>query len=576
MLPTCLLIGSALAQELPSVATSPDSGLRSRRDAVVVLGVQDYNHLPDVPYAIADAAAAQSWLIETWGPSRSRTVVQTDPSNRGMRDALERGLARVRPGGTLWITFSGNGRVVDGEPYLLGSDAHPDSLANGVSLKDLQEQAARSRADRVFILVDASFDDGARDELAPTPSRGLDWGDNPDDKVVLWVGDERGGARALEPAGQGLFTYLALGALQGWGDLNSDGEVTLSEAQTWVQEATRALGRPQRPTTSALSAPWVVSGPKLRDDTPSAQDLLAWGREDLQRRIAVAERRVQEAAEEALLETLAAISTGQAPPESLERFIEQWSQARVQVEWVPPLTVIDEARQLLADADSLVPAQPVEGAVVDSGDSGEPDAPALSNDRCDDMMAMEPDALMGRFSPGRIACIEARMEKAPQTDQDKLSRLLMANAEAKGDTQEWARLMERHLADITQSDPDLCFLYALYLYKQGVASSEEAIVWANKALENKQVWTGEIYKARVSSLYRLRTEAAAELWQDAEQNLVAEPSAQADALTSKWRGATLDYAREWLDYTRAAGAPSDRALSLCVSAAGTMGACEEN
>ncbi len=573
---TFCLIASAWAADLPSIDKSIDTGTRSKRDAIVVLGVEDYHHLEDVPYALADASAADSWLRETWGPSKSRTTVAMDPSNRAMQDAVDRAMARVKKGGTLWITFSGQGRIVDGVPRLLGADSKLEDPKAGISLIALQEAAARSRAEKVFILIDASFDGSARSELAPTPPKAIDWGDDPYDKVVLWVGDERGGARGFEPSGHGLFTYLALGALQGWGDMDGDGLVRLDEAQLWVRESSRALGRTQRSTVSTELQDWVVSGKRVRADGPKTEDLLAWGKEDLNRRVALAEREAQDAAEDALLSLLAAIESGQMPPESLERFVDQWSQHRVSVEWIPPMSVVEEAKLLLADKENLLrqgSPDGEEGPDVAELQTTEPPKSSLSDDTCKDIVAMEPDALMGRFSPGRIACIEKRMLKSPQTEQDKLSRLLIANAEASGDKDQWALLVERHLLDITQSDPDLCFLFALHLYKQGVEEGEQAIMWANRALENKQNWKGELYKARVSSLYRLRTEAAAELWQDAEQNLVADPSAKADALTAKWRGVTLDYAREWLDYTKAAGAPSDRALSLCVSAAGSMSAC---
>ena len=571
---TSVLIASAWAADLPSVDKSIDTGVRSMRDAIVVLGVEDYHHLNDVPYALADASAAASWLFETWGPSKSRSRVEMDPSNREMQAAIDRAMARVRKDGTLWITFSGQGRVVDGVPRLLGVDTTLDDPMAGISLLDLQEAAARSRAKKVFILIDASFDESARSELAPTPPQVIDWGDDPNDKVVLWVGDERGGARGFEPSGHGLFTYLALGALQGWGDLDGDGLVHLNEAQLWVRQASRSLGRPQRANLSTEFPDWVVSGKRVRADGPRTEELVAWGKEDVVRRMELAERYAQDQAEDALLTLLAAIEAGRMETDSLERFVDQWSQHQVSVEWVPPISVVEEAKLLLADKENLLRQQDAKTPQVAKVEGPPTTSFCLSDNTCKDIVGMEPDALMGRFSPGRIACIETRMTKAPQTEQDKLSRLLIANAEASGDKAQWALLVERHLLDITQSDPDLCFLFALHLYKAGVEEGEQAIVWANRALENKQNWKGELYKARVNSLYRLRTEAAAELWQDAEQNLVADPSAKADALTTQWRGVTLDYAREWLDYTKAAGAPSDRALSLCVSAAGSMSACK--
>ena len=154
--------------------------------------------------------------------------------------------------------------------------------------------------------------------------------------------------------------------------------------------------------------------------------------------------------------------------------------------------------------------------------------------------------------------------------------LLLADAESKGDLERWQALMLRHLDEISRADPDLCYAYARHLSKKGVAEGEEVIRWADYALENKQRWSGEMYKKRVYSLYKLRAEAANELWKDAEQNLIADPTDENDAKTLRWRGKAKDYSREWLDYAEASELDPGRALAICVSAAGTKSACEED
>ena len=176
-----------------------------------------------------------------------------------------------------------------------------------------------------------------------------------------------------------------------------------------------------------------------------------------------------------------------------------------------------------------------------------------------------------------IECVERRLAnmKELQTTRDKLSRLLIANAEANQDWETWERLMKRHLEDISRADPDMCFRYALHLSKKGVAYGEEVIRWTGYALENKQKWTGDVYKKRLYHLYRVRTEAAAELWKDAEQVLIVEPTDENEATTERYRALAKEYAREWLDYAKASEQGTERPLQLCLSAAGTMAACQE-
>lgn len=582
-----LLLNVALSAEPPSVDDVERTGVRSWRDAMVVVGVEDYENLPDVPHAINDAAAVDAWLRLVRGPSTRRMFTVLNPSTQEMDTALRRGIARARTRGTLWIYFSGAGWIGDdGVPRLLPADVAPNGLESAMSLAEIEQLAARSRAERVVILVDASFDDTARAEMAPgKPLPAVEWSASESDKVVVWVADTAGSADAYGPSRHGLFTYLALGALQGWGDADGDGVVKLWEAQEFVHSGSAWLGRSQTSSVDDRSGPrnWALSVGPLRDDLPSPSEWTLLSVEDRDRRLQLAIIAAEERAVEDLLERMARIERGEAGPEALEDFVADWEHREIVLRWVPPVPAVDEARMLLEDPDALRPSTPV-AETGDTGDTGEtaevvtpvrPVGPTLSDDTCDDLIAMEPDALMGIFSPGRIACVEERLTTAPQTEKDKLSRLLLADADSKGDKGEWERLMARHLDEIDRSDPDMCFLYARHLHDKGVGWGEESIRFADYALENKQRWSGETYQNRLYGLYRLRAEAANELWKDAEQNLIADPTDENDAITQKWRGKSKDYAREWYDYAKASEQNPDRALMICVSAAGTKAACEE-
>lgn len=202
------------------------------------------------------------------------------------------------------------------------------------------------------------------------------------------------------------------------------------------------------------------------------------------------------------------------------------------------------------------------------------EARSMAPATCDNLVALEVPAMMGQLGAGVRSCLEKSLASAgSQTSKDKISRVLIADAEARGDQSSWEGLMKRHLQDIDRSDPNLCFKYALHLSRGGSSRAFGVIRWADYALENKQQWSGATYTKNVNGLYKIRAQAANKLWQSAEQKLVDDRSDENEAASEKYRGQTKDYAREWLDYARASGQEISTAMALCVSAAGNKEFC---
>jgi hypothetical protein len=184
--------------------------------------------------------------------------------------------------------------------------------------------------------------------------------------------------------------------------------------------------------------------------------------------------------------------------------------------------------------------------------------------------------MMGQLDEGQRACLDARLRaERQQTAKDRISRILIVDAEAAQDPARWSALVGRHLEDIDRSDPDLCLRYAVHQHRQGVEGAGDVLRWADVALENKQVWVGPEHTKKVGSLLRLRAEAAHGLWTDAEARYKAEPTGDNEAASEDARGLSKTTAREWLDYARAARQPIDTPYNLCVSAAGTRSFCAE-
>lgn len=194
--------------------------------------------------------------------------------------------------------------------------------------------------------------------------------------------------------------------------------------------------------------------------------------------------------------------------------------------------------------------------------------------RCGDLVALEPAAMMGKLNDGQIRCLDDTLRASEkQTVKDKLSRVLMADAWAKGDQHRWEGIVRRHLNEIDRSDADLCFKFSKYLSEQGAERSDETLHWAEMALENRTQWTGDTHISRVNALYKIRAVASQRKWTWMEEKYVLEPTEAVSTERDRARNDAKTLAREWLEYAKNSGKDYTMAMQLCVSAAGTSGFC---
>jgi hypothetical protein len=194
---------------------------------------------------------------------------------------------------------------------------------------------------------------------------------------------------------------------------------------------------------------------------------------------------------------------------------------------------------------------------------------------CGDLLSLEPQAMMGKLKDPQIRCLDESLRTAQkQTVKDKISRVLMADAYAKGDLHRWDAVAKRHLETIDRSDPDLCYKYALHLLNNSPADHmDEAMRWADVSLENRSVWSGDVFVQRVYSLYKLKAMAAQKKWNWLEEEYVRAPSETLSADKEEARNLTKTNSREWLEYARNAGKDTTLATQMCMSAAGTEAFC---
>jgi len=262
----------AAAPAVPAAPAKPEP----QRWAVVI-GVGRYES-PDVPpltYAVADAEAMYRVLTGPGGFAKDRVLLLTDktekkPTLRNVKWALGTFLARsAGKDDVVLIYFAGHGAPEvdqrglerDGlAKYLVPADADPDDLfSSALPMDDIQTIFSRIEAERVVTFIDACYSGAAGGRtFASKKTRAT----NLDDLFLERLTRAKGRAivTASRPSevsielpelGHGLFTYYLARGLEGAGDLNRDGIVTLQELYEYVEQQVsrkaRAVGGKQNP-----------------------------------------------------------------------------------------------------------------------------------------------------------------------------------------------------------------------------------------------------------------------------------------------------------------------------------------
>jgi hypothetical protein len=259
---------AASAADLPDVDTALKTGAKSDKDAAVVIGIEDYLKIPDVPYAQRDAKAMYDFLVYTRGIPASRIrLLDQGASREQIADALDSTGTSVSSGGTVWVYFAGHGAAdpSTGERMLLGDDVRGDPAAfaaRGIGLSEVKKLAQKGGG-TVNLIVDACYSGVGRsgEELVAgkrfaVPVRTA----APVASVLEWnaaSADQMSGP--LDAAKHGAFTYFVLGAMRGWADGQidgkPDGKVTAEEANLYVTDALRAVQITSQKPEMAIASP---------------------------------------------------------------------------------------------------------------------------------------------------------------------------------------------------------------------------------------------------------------------------------------------------------------------------------
>jgi hypothetical protein len=273
--PFVLALAAAVASPtLPDIDQPLKTGASSSADAAVVIGIEDYLLVPDVPFARRDAHSVYDLLVYTKGIPTARVhMLDSGASREQMLEAATAAGKSVKSGGTVWVYFAGHGAAdtSTGRRLLLGDDVRQDPSAfgsRGVAVDEISALAGAGGG-HVVLILDACYGGvgrGGEELVAGKRFLVPTYDTKPKARTLEWTAagpDQLSGP--FEAARHGAFTYFAVGALRGWADGQidgkRDGKVTAEEAQLYVKDALDTVQvRGQEPSLVAADArAWVLS-----------------------------------------------------------------------------------------------------------------------------------------------------------------------------------------------------------------------------------------------------------------------------------------------------------------------------
>jgi len=254
-------------------AALPLSPLQTRWAVVIGIGKYESQDIPGLRYTVADAESIYQTLIGRAGFQKDHVLLLTDkterkPTLRNIRWALGTFLSRsAQRDDTVLIFFAGHGAPEidprglerDGlAKYLIPADADPDDLySSALPMDELQTIFGRIEAERVVAFLDACYsgaaggrtfqskktrsgqvDDLFLDRLTRSKGRAIITASRPSEVSI-----------ELSALGHGLFSYYLVEGLNGAGDLNHDGIVTIQELYEYLEQQVTQKSRPPQVTS---------------------------------------------------------------------------------------------------------------------------------------------------------------------------------------------------------------------------------------------------------------------------------------------------------------------------------------
>ncbi len=251
---------------LPEVAKLPPdlSQKPYPKDWGLIIGIEDYAHLPAVEFARKDALIVKDYFIKVLGVPEENIIslIDSDATKARIEGYLKEYLpSNVGKDTTLYVYFAGHGApdMEKGDPYLVPHDGDTKFIVQtGYKLTSFYQDLNNLGTERVYVFLDSCFSGvaaraaemltkGARPALVHVKEVRLD-----SDAVVSLSAASAGQMSNIYPETKhGLFTYFLLRALKGEADADDDSWVSVKEVFEYVKghvtRVSRRMGAEQIP-----------------------------------------------------------------------------------------------------------------------------------------------------------------------------------------------------------------------------------------------------------------------------------------------------------------------------------------
>lgn len=230
----------------------------------VIIGIEQYARLPQVPFARKDALVIEQYFQKVLGIPQENIIMLLD--NNATKARIEGFIKNYLPKKVsrktkLYIYFAGHGApdIKAGAACLVPYDGDTRFLkTTSYQLKTLYADLDKLGVRRTYVFLDSCFSG-----VAARASDMLNKGTRPalihvddvamkSDKLVAFSASSAGEtSNAYEETRHGLFTYFLLKAIRGEADANADHELSVEEVYDYVSsqvsKAARRMGTEQNP-----------------------------------------------------------------------------------------------------------------------------------------------------------------------------------------------------------------------------------------------------------------------------------------------------------------------------------------
>ena len=261
-------------QLLADVDLPPKTNMNNPNGIGVVIGIENYQYVPDATYAYNDAEVFREYLADTLGFKKQKIKIATNSKatqaelNKllGSNGWLSRNVVKGKS--DIVVYFSGHGiaNQKDKSTGILPFDVDPN-YSVGLPLKKLYKDLNAMGARSVTVYLDACFTGQTRDaKMLIADARPIiilpKEQDIPDKVNVLSAASGSQISGAIKEKEHGLFTYYVLRGLSGDADANKDKVVKLKELSDYVsknvKEQAALNGREQFPQLKSYQDKVIV------------------------------------------------------------------------------------------------------------------------------------------------------------------------------------------------------------------------------------------------------------------------------------------------------------------------------